>query len=1273
MRFGNKVSFFYTFFSLVLLLSWGLSAYGGNTPCTSTNLFSQMLVPEEINLGTTPSSVPDPSCGNYQGADSWFSFEVPDGGDVAIQLFEGSITDAAFALYEGDCDDLEEILCIPDYLCGQEPMPAYFFEDLEVGETYYLRIWNSDGPVQGTVDIMIANPSGNPYITTGSASEISFQGSSNCIELTPPQTGQRGCAWYPEEVDFSEPFTQNFSIYLGDIQGQAGADGMAIIYTIEDIPICGVSGGGLGYLDIPNSAAIEFDTYINGPPFIDLPQDHSAISINGDMSSHISGPVGLGVLSDGQFHEVEVSWDPATQLFEVWFDGTIIHSENFDFINAAFAGQNLVYWGVSASTGGSINQHVLCFESLELENLSDVYTSDSLFICEGESVFLEGALQTESGTYIDEYPAANGCDSIHTTFLEILPLDPPTEIEVELCPGEIYIYEGQFYNQTGTFEVILTGENGCDSLILLDVLVEEFDAGIVSSGPLTCGRDSTVLELDAYTGQPLAYFWSTGSNEPSVTVTSSGGYFLDVIFGDNCVWSGLYEVIEEPEVLENRDTLGLCIGGQTSWRGITIEGPGDYDTVITSGTYCDTLFSLHVDETDYILRNDSWDLCPGDSFEWEGMTIDSAGLYEIIIPSPGSCDTLAQIQVVALDYVLWNDTLSLCPGDSIVWEGITIDSAGAYETIIPSTESCDTLAQLEVVALDYVPQRDTISLCPDESLVWQGMTIDSVGTYVLVIPAAVGCDTFSQLLVRSLTRPELRDTTALCPGESLTWRGRQIDSAGTYFEQIPAPMGCDTFAFLSVDQLTNETKSDTLFRCIGDTLFAYGESWDTAGVHQLQLPAAVGCDTILQLHVIDNPLNLVGDSVTLCPAEDILWLGERISEAGEYSQRLMSAAGCDTLATLWVDVATNPIKEITVERCPEAILEIAGLEIDTGGFYETFLPASEESDTLLRLTVRDVPLIELRDSVGLCPGRDLEWRGQTIESPGTYDTLLAGAEGCDTLAFLYVEPLFNIRDTFSLKKCVGDTLFIEGLALAQAGDYELRIPSVNTCDTLRTFRVEDLPLTEIEETILICPDETFRFQGIPLRPDTGYQFILPGQGTCDTLLQIQVRRENRYQPRILVEGDLCEGSVLLQLTGLAPQQLSWGQWSAGTGTGDSLRSESPGRYSWSGKTPADCQLFDEILIPACAPCELAIPNVFSPNGDGINDLFELSSSCRVTSFQARIFDRWGNLITESRNPKVIWDGGDAGTGVYVYQLVIELAHPNEDAPRVVHGSITLLR
>ena len=72
------------------------------------------------------------------------------------------------------------------------------------------------------------------------------------------------------------------------------------------------------------------------------------------------------------------------------------------------------------------------------------------------------------------------------------------------------------------------------------------------------------------------------------------------------------------------------------------------------------------------------------------------------------------------------------------------------------------------------------------------------------------------------------------------------------------------------------------------------------------------------------------------------------------------------------------------------------------------------------------------------------------------------------------------------------------------------------------------------------------------------------------------------------------------------------------------------------------------------PLSVFIPDAFTPNGDGINDTFGVKGE-GIQNFTLRIFNRWGEVVFESYNPKQQWDGTYAGKPVkgdmYVYQLV----------------------
>ncbi len=91
--------------------------------------------------------------------------------------------------------------------------------------------------------------------------------------------------------------------------------------------------------------------------------------------------------------------------------------------------------------------------------------------------------------------------------------------------------------------------------------------------------------------------------------------------------------------------------------------------------------------------------------------------------------------------------------------------------------------------------------------------------------------------------------------------------------------------------------------------------------------------------------------------------------------------------------------------------------------------------------------------------------------------------------------------------------------------------------------------------------------------------------------------------------------------------------------------------------------------------DLTIPNVFSPNGDLINDCFEIDTECQSSSFHIDIINRWGNLVFESDDYDFNWNGknkngsGELSEGAYFYRIIIS----DEQNEIFRSGFITLLR
>lgn len=89
--------------------------------------------------------------------------------------------------------------------------------------------------------------------------------------------------------------------------------------------------------------------------------------------------------------------------------------------------------------------------------------------------------------------------------------------------------------------------------------------------------------------------------------------------------------------------------------------------------------------------------------------------------------------------------------------------------------------------------------------------------------------------------------------------------------------------------------------------------------------------------------------------------------------------------------------------------------------------------------------------------------------------------------------------------------------------------------------------------------------------------------------------------------------------------------------------------------------------------EYDIPNVFSPNGDNINERFGLFTSARTNDYSCAVFNRWGQPVFETNERSLFWDGTSNNTAapsdVYIYLIKFEIAGVEYEEK----GSLTLIR
>jgi len=199
----------------------------------------------------------------------------------------------------------------------------------------------------------------------------------------------------------------------------------------------------------------------------------------------------------------------------------------------------------------------------------------------------------------------------------------------------------------------------------------------------------------------------------------------------------------------------------------------------------------------------------------------------------------------------------------------------------------------------------------------------------------------------------------------------------------------------------------------------------------------------------------------------------------------------------------------------------------------------------------------------------------------------------------------------------------------------------------------------IIETILLIPSDTTIITSETCDPDAAGVFteLLTNYGGCDSLVMETIN---------LLPSDT---TIQYQFT-CVPQD---------TGTVEQLLINTYGCDSllWTITFLAPP---DSCLIPVVHR-EVFIPNVFSPNGDGINDFFFLSShpEAVINIPILRIYDRWGGLVFQGINllpnlPDKGWDGKIDGVftnpGVFVWIAELEFA---DGLMETISGDVTIIR
>lgn len=596
------------------------------------------------------------------------------------------------------------------------------------------------------------------------------------------------------------------------------------------------------------------------------------------------------------------------------------------------------------------------------------------------------------------------------------------------------------------------------------------------------------------------------------------------------------------------------------------------------------------------------------------------------------------------------------PGATIAWSpaanlnaanianpSILVDTSATYSVIVTDANGCSVSDDLTITRpFEDLPVVSTASGCadapptlsapqPGASYLWStGETSASIlpgnsGAHTVTITDTNGCQgiTTFQVTLHALPDLDLGADVSLCgadshilaansPGNSILWNtgatGQQLSvtSNGIYTATATSPQGCTAAASVQVafHDLPDNTLQDVIACSDAPPTLDAGNPgsthlWNTganastitassSGVYSVTVTTEEGCsDTFSATVELSAPPDLeLGNDTSICAGTTLILgtgttVGDVVWSTGSTAPNItVGAAGTYSVAvTNGACTATDAIT-IGLLDAPVQVLQ------DTTSCADdpVTLHAGNAGSTFLWNTGSSEPSV-------------------TVTTSGTYTVTVTDPSGCTANHVAQVQ--FVAPPQVDLG---ADTVLCEGQVLQLDAGNPGSSYLWNTGRTNRRLNVDASGTYSVSVSNSHCT-----------RSDSISVYFNPSP-------------YRMAQRQVFACLDEAPGQTLLDAGNPGSDFL----WSTGSTT-QVIPAE---RYGWHAVDITNafgCSVRDSVLVSEYCTSAIYVPNTFTPNGDGLNDIF-IPVGSNIASMQLLIFDRWGILLFESNDPTMGWDG-----------------------------------
>ena len=831
-------------------------------------------------------------------------------------------------------------------------------------------------------------------------------------------------------------------------------------------------------------------------------------------------------LVQGQ-NRVDLNFDvPVGNDFELGVPGG--HSgmyRNNQGVNYPYDFSNLI--SIKSSNSGSPFNFYYFFYDIVISSNNFL---NNVSICSGESYFIGGNNYDSTGTYIDTLLSSIGCDSIVTTNLTVNPIFSIVFSDT-ICSGQSVTVGTNIYDSTGVYFDTLTTVNGCDSIILTDLFVQNSSASFTINSLSICEGDTAFVGSSFY--------------------TNSGSYSDTLVNISGCDSILQTSLIVIPT--QNYFTYTICSGDSVTVGTSTYNQSGNYTDTLLNTLGCDSIVYTEVvvyDQYNSIFSGISDNNVGGGGYYnsqsqylifncYLQTEILSALVYSqdtnsitfelrdnngnvlqdtthLLIPGP-------QRVILNFDVMPANDLqLGVSTPGSGLWrnnQGVNYPyDFGAFASITSSNAGNQFYYFYYDIEMRPSATPSTYELCDGDTLNLLGNVYTTSGLYIDTLISSVGCDSLVYSQVNFYPNVTYTNNQIICDGEVYVINGNSYDSSGTYIDTLFTSYGCDSIITTNLNVLTVSSSSSTNNQiiCLGDTLNLHSNQYYQAGTYIDTLLNVNGCDSIVttNLSIQTASYNTYNGGIldtAIAPGAFSNYNGALVLDASLPS--IIKSANVYSQDTNTVTFELrgstgNVLESITHTVYPGVQRLVFDFYVPSGTDYELGIdggnpglyrsnagngnswsyPYSVGSVTIQSSNVGnqyyyfyyDIEVKPLSSLVNyaLCAGDSISISGQTYTSNATrFDTLTA-SNLCDSIVFSNIEFIAPSVGYQTFVICSGDSVQVMNSTYYSSGTYIDTVYQIGYCDSLVSTEVIVLPSTPVNifatglNTNVICLGDT---------------------------------------------------------------------------------------------------------------------------------------------------------------------------------------------------------